>query len=388
MLRKQRRGSHGHLMRVALRAVWAVILTGGLVQLGNGLQTDLLGVRAGIEKFSPLAIGLIMAGYYVGYSAGPLVSPFVIRRLGHVRTIWTAMIVAASSIVVHGILVSPLAWTLLRVISGLALSVNFVAVESWINDRTENRVRGRVFSVYMVWQMAAMTIAQFLLTTGNPATMSLFLLSAGLFVVSSVPVLALHRGGVIHAPPEPFSLPSLFRMSPLAASVTMLAGVSWAIVFTFGPVYAQREGLTLSQIGFFMGVSMIAGAAVQFPLGWISDHIGRRLTIGLMAAGGVLASLFGVWAQTQGVAMLDVCSALIGALTFPLYAISVAHANDAVQPSQRVSAAAGLVLLFGLGSIAGPLLTGWTVGAFGSVAYFWMLAAVAAASVTAAAVAR
>ncbi|MBS0274460.1 MAG: MFS transporter, partial [Proteobacteria bacterium] len=109
-------------MRVALRSVWAIILTGGLVQLGNGLQTDLLGVRAGIEKFPALAIGFIMAGYYVGYSAGPLVSPFVIRALGHVRTIWIAMIVAAAAIALHGIFVSPPAWTLLRVISGLAIS--------------------------------------------------------------------------------------------------------------------------------------------------------------------------------------------------------------------------------------------------------------------------
>jgi MFS family permease len=134
-------------MRVALRSVWAVILTGGLVQLANGLQTDLLGVRAGIEKFPPLAIGLIMAGYYVGYSTGPLVSPLVIRSLGHVRTIWIAMAIAAVSIAVHGVFVSPSAWTLLRVVSGLAISVNFVAVESWINDRSENRVRGRVFAV-------------------------------------------------------------------------------------------------------------------------------------------------------------------------------------------------------------------------------------------------
>ena len=176
-------------MRVALRSVWAVILTGGLVQLANGLQTDLLGVRAGIEQFSPFAIGLIMAGYYVGYSAGPLVSPFVIRALGHVRTIWFAVIVAAASIALHGYLVSPSAWALLRVISGLAISVNFVAVESWINDRTENRVRGRVFAIYMVWQMTAMTIAQFLLTIGDPSTTSLFLLSAALFVVSAIPVL-------------------------------------------------------------------------------------------------------------------------------------------------------------------------------------------------------
>ncbi|HWA31544.1 MAG TPA: MFS transporter [Rhizomicrobium sp.] len=375
-------------MRTALRAVWAVILTGGLVQLANGLQTDLLGVRAGIEKFPAFAIGYVMAGYYVGYSAGPLVSRFVIRSLGHVRTIWIAVTVAAASIALHGIFVSPAVWTLLRIVSGLAISVNFVAVESWINDRSENRVRGRVFSIYMVWQMGAMTIAQYLLTTGDPSTLSLFLLSAGLFIVSSIPVLVLHRGGVIHAPPEPFSLLALFRIAPLGAAATVLSGVSWAIVFTFGPVYAQRIGMTLPQIGFFMGVSMVTGALVQFPLGWVSDHVGRRLTIGLMTAGGAAAALFGVWAQARGVAMLDVCSACIGALVFPLYGIAVAHANDAVQPSQRVAAAAGLVLIFGLGSIAGPLLTGWAIGVFGSVAYFYVLAIVSAASVTAAIVAR
>jgi len=375
-------------MRVALRSLWAVILTGGLVQLANGLQTDLLGVRAGLEKFSPAAIGLIMAGYYVGYSAGPLVSPVIIRTLGHVRTIWFAVIVAALAIALNGVLVSPPAWTLLRAVSGLAISVNFVAVESWINDRSENRVRGRVFSLYMVWQMTAMTIAQFLLTLGNPSTMSLFLLSAGLFVVSAVPVLVLHRGGAIHAPPEPFGLIALFRLAPLGVLATVFAGVSWAIVFTFGPVYAQRQGFDLSQIGFFMGVAMVAGAFVQFPLGWISDHIGRRLTIGLMCAAGALASLFGIWAQTEGVVMLNVASALIGGLVFPLYGISVAHANDAALPSQRVAVAAGLVLVFGLGSIAGPLATGWAVGAFGSVAYFWVLAATMAASVTAAVASR
>jgi MFS family permease len=375
-------------MRVALRSLWAVILTGGLVQLANGLQTDLLGVRAGIETFTPAAIGLIMAGYYVGYSAGPLVSPFVIRALGHVRTIWFAVIVAAISIALNGLLVSPPAWTLLRALSGLAISVNFVAVESWINDRSENRVRGRVFALYMVWQMTAMTIAQFLLTLGDPSTMSLFLLSAGLFVVSAVPVLVLHRGGAIHAPPEPFGLMALFRIAPLGVLATVFAGVSWAIVFTFGPVYAQRQGFTLSQIGFFMGVAMVTGALVQFPLGWISDHIGRRLTIGLMCAAGALASLFGIWAQTEGLVMLNIASALIGGLIFPLYGISVAHANDAALPSQRVAVAAGLVLVFGLGSIAGPLLTGWAMGAFGSVAYFWVLAATMAASVTAAVTSR
>jgi MFS family permease len=218
--------------------------------------------------------------------------------------------------------------------------------------------------------------------------MSLFLLSAGLFVVSAVPVLMLHRGGAVHAPPEPFGLIALFRLAPLGVIASVFAGVSWAVVFTLGPVYAQRQGFDLSQIGFFMGVAMVSGALVQFPLGWVSDHMGRRLTIGLMCAVAVLASLFGIWAQSEGMVMLDVASAFIGALVFPLYGISVAHANDTALPSQRVAVAAGLVLVFGLGSIAGPLITGWAMGAFGSTAYFWVLAATMAASVTAAVASR
>jgi MFS family permease len=180
----------------------------------------------------------------------------------------------------------------------------------------------------------------------------------------------------------------LFKLAPLGSLATILAGVSWAIVFTFGPVYAQREHFTLSQIGFFMGVAMVAGALVQFPLGWVSDHIGRRLTIMLMTAAGMFAALFGSWAQMRGIVMLDVASALIGGFVFPLYGICVAHANDAAQPSQRVAVAAGLVLLFGLGSIVGPLVTGWAVGSFGTVAYFWVIAATMGCGVAAAAFAR
>ena len=109
---------------------------------------------------------------------------------------------------------------------------------------------------------------------------------------------------------------------------------------------------------------------------------------GALCAAAALAALFGIWAEPHGILMLNIASALIGGLVFPLYGISVAHANDAAAPSQRVAVAAGLVLVFGLGSIVGPLITGWAVGAFGSVAYFWVLAAMMFASVTAAATSR
>ena len=375
-------------MRAAVRSVWAVIVTIGFVQLANGLQTSLLGVRAGMEAFPAWTIGLIMASYYVGFTAAPLASRRIIGRAGHVRTMTVGALFAAIVIVLAAYLVTPVAWAVLRAISGFALSSLYVGAESWIHDRVENANRGRVFSVYMVMQMIAMTGSQILLSVGNPGSAFPFILAGLLFAVSCVPVIYARKSAPDHAPPEPFGIVKLFFASPLGAIATVLAGVSWSIVFTFGPVYAQRSGFDLYQVSLFMALAMVGGAVIQFPIGWLSDAMGRRLSIALMSIGGVAVSLFGIWTDGQGMTAKFVASALVGALIFPMYAISAAHTNDAVEPRNRVSAAAGLVLLFGLGSIFGPLLSGGAVSAMGASGYYVVLAATLVASLAAAAVTR
>ncbi|HEY2071754.1 MAG TPA: MFS transporter [Rhizomicrobium sp.] len=382
-------------MRAALVAVWAVILTTGIVQAANGLQTDLLGVRAGLDEFSPFAISIVMAGYYVGYSAGPLLCPLFIRRFGHVATIVVGLLIAASVITLHGVFVSPAAWTALRAVAGVALACVYISFESWINARTGNVVRGRVFGIYMVAQMVGMTGSQFLLMTASPATMVLFLLSGSLFLLGAVPVFAARSRAPVHADIERVSLGrmmrvmrELFVLSPLGLIETFLSGISWSMVFTFAPVYAQHVGLSVNQVAWFMGVAMASAAVLQFPLGWISDHVGRRLTLALMCLGGTASALFGIWADAHGLASKYIASALIGALVFPLYSLAVAHTNDKIAPQLRVPAAAALVLLFGLGSILGPLTVGQAMTWLGPGGYYDVLAGVMGVSLAVAAATR
>jgi len=375
-------------MRAAVASVWAVIVTIGFVQVANGLQTSALGVRSGIEAFPPWTFGIVMASYYVGYSAAPLTSRRIIGRFGHVRTMAVGALVAAMMIAAAGYLVTPLAWGLLRALSGFALSSLYVGAESWIHDRVANAQRGRVFSIYMVMQMIAMTGAQFLLGAGDPATPNLFLLSAVLFVVSCLPVLYARRSAPDHAPPEPFGMLRLFGAAPLGTIATFLAGVSWSIVFTFGPVYARSYGFNLFQVSVFMALAMAGGALVQFPIGWLSDAAGRQRTIAVISAGGIVVALLGLWAGGDGLLAKYAASFLVGALVFPMYAISAAHTNDAVAPQNRVSAAAGLVLLFGLGSILGPLASGGAMSSMGADGYYVVLAATLAASLAVTAITR
>lgn len=375
-------------MRAAVASVWAVMAAIFFIQTANGLQTSLLSVRAGLESFPAVTIGIVMASYYVGYSVAPLTSRAIIGRAGHVNTMWAGALAAALTIAAHAFLVAPVAWAVLRLVCGFALSSLYVGAESWIHDRVVNAQRGRVFSIYMVVQMVALTLAQLLLGLGNPRSIWPFLLASFIFVLGAIPVVVARHTAPHRAPPEPFHVGELFRVSPLGAIATLLAGVSWSIVFTFGPVYAQESGFHLTQISVFMALSMIGGALVQFPMGWLSDHIGRRPTIALMSAGGIAVALLGLWADGQGDVARYAASALTGALIFPMYAVSAAHTNDAVVPQKRVAAAAGLVLLFGFGSIFGPLLSGGAVSALGTGGYYTVLAVASAFSLAAAAVAR
>ena len=366
-------------MRAAFLSVWAVILCIAFIQAANGLQTDLIGVRADMAAFLPQTIGWLMAAYYVGYSAAPLAGRAVIGRIGHVRTVIACAFIAGAIIVAHAFVVTPLAWTGFRFVSGFALAMVYVALESWINDKSSNALRGRVFSFYIAIQMVAMTLSQVLLTEGDPRNAGPFILCGVLFALAAIPIAMASRNAPASGPPAPVGLLKLFHMSPLGAITTVLSGVSWAIVFTFGPVFARHSGLPLSGIAWFMGLAMAAGAVSQFPLGWLSDVIGRRLTIGLIFGVGIAVSLFGLWTTGRGPEATLIASALAGGSVFPLYAISVAHVNDVAAPQTRVAVAAGLVLLFGLGSIFGPLLCGWAMTAMGPQGYYASLAAIMAA---------
>ena len=68
-----------------LRDMWALLLGFGILMLGDGLQGTLLPLRAVAEGFPTLVTGLVMSSFYLGFLLGSLLTPLVVRRVGHVR---------------------------------------------------------------------------------------------------------------------------------------------------------------------------------------------------------------------------------------------------------------------------------------------------------------
>jgi MFS family permease len=93
----------------------------GVLMLGAGLQSSLLGIRATLEGFPTMVTGVVMAFYYVGYLFGTIAAPRLIRNVGHVRVFAALAAVASAATLVQAAYVhlvvggnAPRDWTLLR----------------------------------------------------------------------------------------------------------------------------------------------------------------------------------------------------------------------------------------------------------------------------------
>jgi len=357
-----------------LSSAWALLLGMGLLMVGNGLQGTLLGVRGEIEGFSTLEMSFVMSAYFVGFLGGSRMAPEMIRRVGHVRVFAALASFTSAVMILYPAFANPVAWSLERVLIGFCFSGVYVTAESWLNNASDNQNRGKALSLYMIVQMTGVVTAQGLLLVGDPAGYEVFVLASVLVSVSFGPILLSISPTPAFDTAKPMTLRRLMDASPLGCVGMFLLGGVFSAQFGMGAVYGARAGLSLVEISTFVAMFYIGALVLQYPLGWMSDRMDRRVLVmfvaALAAVGSVLGMLFGNQFWT-----LLVAAFLIGGLANPLYSLLIAHTNDYLEHDDMAAASGGLVFINGLGAIAGPLITGWLMGdaMFGPPGYFMVM---------------
>jgi MFS family permease len=347
----------------------------GVLMLGAGLQSTLLGLRATLEGFPTLVTGIIMSCYYVGYLLGTLIAPKLLRRVGHVRVFAALAAVASVAILVQGCFVNPWTWGAVRLVSGVCFAGIYVVAESWLNDRASRANRGRLFAVYMLVLYGGLGTAQFLLVLSDPRTPIPFMLVSVLISLAMVPIVISAQALPEHAAPRKVRLPDLYRNSPLGVVAVTVSGLVSAIIFSMGPVYAQLSDLDTSGVAAFMAVSILAAVLTQYPVGRLSDRMDRRTVIAAICTlAAIVAGSIVAFPQMPHALFLTL-AALFSGFALTLYSLSVSHVNDKLEPAQMVASSSTLLLLNGSAAAIGPLLAGSLMTAFGPRAYFATLAA-------------
>ena len=354
--------------------VWALLLGMLLLMLGNGVQSTLLGVRGAIEGFSTFELSIIMSGYFVGFLGGSRITPLLIRRVGHIRVFAALASMVSAILILYPSITDPWVWIVLRVFFGFCFSGVYVTAESWLNNAVTNENRGKALSLYLIVQMAGMVAAQSLLLTGDPSGFILFVIPSVLVSLSFLPILLSINPTPAFEATKPLSLRELYGISPLGCfGVFMLGGV-FSAQFAMAAVYGTEAGFSIAQISLLVGTIYTGALLFQYPIGWVSDRMDRRLLIMVVSLGGGAAAFLGaisgnVYALVLGAAFF------VGGLSNPLYALLIAYTNDMIEGEDMAAASGGLIFINGVGAIAGPLITGWIMGVIGP-AGFWLFIAV------------
>ena len=350
------------LMPVFLAPVVALLMSQFLMQMGASLANTLIPLRGYVEDFPPTLIGALGTAYFGGFVIGCVLVPYIVRRVGHIRTFAALAAASSVSVMVLPLFPDPVVWLILRVLSGAAAAGLFAVIESWLNDKTDSRHRGATFSVYQLVAFCASVGSQNLLGIADVSAPDLFMYGTALIVLALIPV-SMTRAD---APRPPVRVTLDMRwaasVSPIAVYCVVCVGVANGSSWSLAPVFMSSQGYTAQEVGWYIMTFMLGGAAGQFPVGRISDRLDRRWVIlGVAAVSGVLGLLLSLeYGGSQVVLMVSVFGLGFSSLT--LYSLCIAHINDLGDPERRVELASAMLLFYGIGASTGPLFTSFLVG--------------------------
>jgi MFS family permease len=264
----------------------------------------------------------------------------------------------------------------MRLITGFCFAGLYIVAESWLNDRATNETRGKLLSLYMIVTYIGVGAGQLLLNLADPLDYELFILVSILISVAVVPLLLSASSSPTFHDSVRISLLELFRLTPLGIVSMFAVGLVTATFFALGPVYAQRAGLSIRDTSYFMTAAVVGTILLQGPIGALSDRFDRRLILTLVTILTSLSALLCIPAEQVSTLAMFVAIGLFGGLAFPLYSICIAYTNDHLNPNQMIAASGALVLVGGLGAIAGPVSFAFLMDEYGAQSLFWSIAAV------------
>ena len=359
-------------MLQVISSAWALLLGMGLLMVGNGMQSTLLGVRGQIENFGTFEMSVVISAYFIGFLGGSRMAPNLICRVGHVRVFAALASLISAVMILYPTLVNPWVWVLGRILIGFCFSAVFVTAESWLNDAASNENRGQALSIYMIVQTAGIVLAQGLMVTADPSGYVLFVIPSILVSIAITPILLSISPTPAFETTKAMSLRELMGFSPLGCVGMFLLGGVFSAQFGMASVYGSEAGLSVGEISTFVATIFIGGMITQYPIGWLSDRMDRRTLIVLTAAVGAVGASIGVMSNGDFTLIL-VAAFLMGSTSNPLYSLLLAYTNDFLEHEDMAAGSGGMIFLNGLGAVSGPLITGWMMGVFGPSGFYMLI---------------
>ncbi len=361
-----------------LKSIISPLFSLGIVMIAVGLFSTFIPLRLTLDGHSAYITGGVTAAYFAGLVLGSVRAERFIARVGHIRTFSAFASLTGAISILMGLMISPALWIVGRFLMGFFTAGLFIVIESWLLMVAGKDRKGTILALYMIAFYAAQAGGQFLLCAIPPLSLIPFSIGALFISLSVVPVaLTKYKSPTIEEP-SLLSPLKLLKISTFGILSSFGSGLIMGAFFGLAPVFAHEIGMNNSDVAVYMGVTIIGGFILQWPLGRLSDKINRRsVLIAVSFITSALALLLAI-ASLVTTEILFVLSVLFGGFSFTMYPMSISYTNDYLDPKDLVAATGGLLVAYGVGSVIGPLIAPvalQVIGPSGLYVYFAIVAA-------------
>ena len=344
-----------------------------IVSIGNGFLSSLTTLRLDSAGASATVVGLVSSAYFIGLTIGAVFHDRLIARIGHIRAYSSFASLITVSVLLQGMYFDAWFWFALRLLYGWAAIGVFLVIESWLLLASDQKMRGRILALYMIALYGSGMLGQLALGTIDAwGEVAPFMAAAILASLSVLPIVILPRVAPVVERVEALKPLDLLRMTPSGVIGCFGSGIAIAAIYSLLPLYLQRTGRDVSEIGTMMASVILGAMVLQYPVGRWSDRQDRRIVLITISIACVLLSALIILIPPSSPLLIFVFFLLGGAI-FAIYPVAVSFAADSTSADALVRMIQGLLLINSLGSAISPLIISPVMAGMGPVGLFWAL---------------
>jgi len=330
--------------------------------LASGLAFPLVSLRL-VQAGAPAAVIALMAALpALGTIGISFALPALARRCGAKPLLIAAILLSAAGLLVLDTPYVAVTWMVARLAMGMSAGILFALGEARVLEISSDAARGRWTGVYA----STLTTCQF----AGPALLVCLGTDSGVPILVAV---ALHGLSLVLLANSRWHSALPQRGDSVAWRQFARDCIPLGAAVLFFSMFDSTMLALLLVTAVFLG-----DACLQIPIGWGADRFGRQRVhalCALLCAGAALALALGLMTSTTRWPCLLVMGGTAGAL----YTLAIVRLGDRFSGNALISANAFVGLLWGAGSLGGPLLGSLSMGLFAPHGLMLFVAAGAAA---------
>lgn len=357
-----------------VRRVSAALICLFLAMMASGYFSTLISVEIQQRGYNSLIVGLVSSAYYAGLILGCFRVERFIAKVGYVRAYATFAAFSVILALLQGFYLSePFVSLVLRFFFGTCVGVFFVILEGWVMAASTPKNRGSMMAICMITLYSGYSLGQFFMVMQPENGLIPFMVIAILLSLSIIPLAAVRQEDPGFSEPSRLSFKDLYFLTPTGMLGCFLTGAAFSTIYSIFPIMFERLNYSRMDLSLAMFTVIFGGMFLQYPLGRLSDVIGRWKVLVFLGVATFFLLVCAIFFYEQSTLWSLGIFFLLGGACYPLYPIVLSHAGDVIAKQDMTAAMQGFVIMYAIGCTIGPIFSSSFMQIFGPIGVIFSL---------------